>query len=233
MFIVVEKETGYIIDVIDAIEDNNDGSFYDPNNDELYTKDVLMYYEMESIPRGVHPYSHGYDPEFGFRKLMTPFELMKAKCQLRDSMRKDLHTTQFQHTLTNKIKNYEKEKDYLIFLSNNMQNLMLALLKREHENEIFLEDNKDALILFYTDLLDKNMITLEDVPELLKNDIEIFQVHLDSIKIEPQEEEEEEILENEWFSENIYLNKPEIHEELELQPDTTMLKMKKEENNEN
>jgi len=206
MFIIVEKETGYIIDIVVDIEDNNDGSFYDTNNDEYYTKDVLTYYEMDSIPRGVHAYSHGYDPEFGFRKLLSPLELMKAKAQLRDSMRKDLHTTQFQQTLVNRIKSYEKEKDYSVFLINNMQNLMLALLKREKENEEFINENRDSLILFYTDLLDKELISIEDVPEILVNEVETFQVHLDSMKIE----EEEEIVENNWFSQNLYAEEEKV-----------------------
>ena len=90
MYIIVEKETDFIVTTATEIVDNNDGTFVDCYDDFLYSKEAHVYYQldMDKLPKGVRLGTHGYNPEKGFYPFMTILELNELRHKNRQRLKR-------------------------------------------------------------------------------------------------------------------------------------------------
>lgn len=180
MYVIIETGTRMIVDFVNEIVDNNDGSFYDVEGDLYYTKDITTYHEIAEKPRGVRVNSHGYDPDKKtFFRLITPLELSKARAFARDKMRENLSVKMRLKKMSEQIEEMhlqEQELEYLFKMLNITEAATAQLFLILISNNMITEENiPSSLPLIFLDMLQKQQITEEELPSLIKDKVLLLQ----------------------------------------------------------
>lgn len=218
MYIIVEKETDFIVTTATEIIDNNDGTFVDCYDDFLYNKEAHIYYQldMDTLPKGVRLGTHGYNPEKGgFYPLMSILELNELRHKNRQKLKRQIDIENMFIEVSEKLDNIYVTQEALEYMLNHTSAIAhtMFILYKQMNNKALIEDDSlhlnMALIAF--DLLSKNIISMEDIPDYLipyitnlqqkieeeaQKDAEKNEAILNDTKVIPEEEDDESIVEN-------------------------------------